>query len=96
MDSSQGPDGGSEGSYESVASDGGFEPAAERGRDPMPRMISSSHCIEVFQRMRCVDGVYVRQSSGEVPASRIVVGLARRTANRRFGRTILLTGSLIG
>mmetsp|Transcript_31203 Transcript_31203/g.79447 ORF Transcript_31203/g.79447 Transcript_31203/m.79447 type:complete len:360 (-) Transcript_31203:134-1213(-) len=55
---SGGPDGASEASYESVASEGGYEPASERGRDPLPRIISSSHCVEVFRRLRWADGAY--------------------------------------
>lgn len=53
-----GPDAGSEVSYESVASEGGYEPANERGRDHMPRIISSSHCVEVFRRILWSDGVF--------------------------------------
>lgn len=53
-----GPDGGSEASYESVASEGGYEPASERGRDPLPRIISSSHCVEIFRRVRWVDAAF--------------------------------------
>jgi len=49
---------GSEASYESVASEGGYEPASERGRDPLPRIISSSQCVEVFRRIRQADGVF--------------------------------------
>lgn len=55
---SGGPDAGSEASYESVASEGGYEPASERGRDPLPRIISSSHCVEVFRRLRPADGAF--------------------------------------
>jgi len=44
-------DGASEGSYESVASDGGYEAATDRGREQYPRIISSSNCVEVFQRV---------------------------------------------
>jgi len=52
-------DGGSEASYESVASEGGYEPASERGRDPLPRIVSASHCVQVFQRLSYApDGVY--------------------------------------
>jgi len=51
-------DGASDVSYESVASEGGYEPASERGRDPLPRIISSSHCVEVFRRIRWVDGAF--------------------------------------
>jgi len=51
-------DGGSDVSYESVASEGGYEPASERGRDPLPRIISSSHCVEVFRRVRWTDGAF--------------------------------------
>mmetsp|Transcript_74904 Transcript_74904/g.211618 ORF Transcript_74904/g.211618 Transcript_74904/m.211618 type:complete len:419 (-) Transcript_74904:336-1592(-) len=58
MDPAGGPDGGSDVSYESVASEGGYEPASERGRDPLPRIISSSHCVEVFRRIRWTDGAY--------------------------------------
>jgi len=57
MESSTG-DGGSEASYESVASEGGYEPASERGRDPLPRIISSAHCVEVFRRVRWADGAF--------------------------------------
>jgi len=54
-----GPDGGSdEMSYESVASEGGYEPASERGRDPLPRIISSSHCVEVFRQICWTNGAY--------------------------------------
>lgn len=59
MEASGGPDGGgSEASYESVASEGGYEPASDRGRDPLPRIISSSHCVEVFRRVRWADGCF--------------------------------------
>jgi len=51
-------DGASDVSYESAASEGGYEPAGERGRDPLPRIISSSHCVEVFRRIRWVDGAF--------------------------------------
>mmetsp|Transcript_59189 Transcript_59189/g.105192 ORF Transcript_59189/g.105192 Transcript_59189/m.105192 type:complete len:393 (+) Transcript_59189:198-1376(+) len=52
-------DGGSEASYESVASEGGYEPASERGRDPLPRIVSASHCVQVFQRLSYAsDGVF--------------------------------------
>lgn len=57
MESSTG-DGGSEASYESVASEGGYEPASERGRDPLPRIISSAHCVEVFRRVRWAEGAF--------------------------------------
>lgn len=52
-------DGGSEASYESVASEGAFEPASERGRDVLPRIVSASHCVQVFSRL-CYspDGAY--------------------------------------
>jgi len=53
-----GGDGGSDVSYESVASEGGYEPASERGRDSLPRIISSSHCVEVFRRVRWTDGAF--------------------------------------
>jgi len=58
-----GPDGGSEASYESVASEGAYEPAAERGRDPLPRIISSSNCVEVFRRLRWDSGINCRPVS---------------------------------
>eukprot|EP00928_Gymnodinium_smaydae_P090259 TRINITY_DN74086_c0_g1_i1.p1 TRINITY_DN74086_c0_g1~~TRINITY_DN74086_c0_g1_i1.p1 ORF type:complete len:520 (+),score=132.45 TRINITY_DN74086_c0_g1_i1:140-1699(+) len=63
-----GNDGASEGSYESVASEGGFEPASERGRDQLPRIISASHCVEVFRRMRCIDGAHCIPSALEEDA----------------------------
>uniref|UniRef100_A0A7S1PPC5 Uncharacterized protein n=1 Tax=Alexandrium catenella TaxID=2925 RepID=A0A7S1PPC5_ALECA len=53
-----GGDAGSDVSYESVASEGGYEPASERGRDQLPRIISSSHCVEVFRRVRWTDGAF--------------------------------------
>mmetsp|Transcript_78708 Transcript_78708/g.176009 ORF Transcript_78708/g.176009 Transcript_78708/m.176009 type:complete len:384 (-) Transcript_78708:305-1456(-) len=53
-----GGDGGSDASYESVASEGGYEAPSERGRDALPRIISSSHCVEVFRRVRWTDGAY--------------------------------------
>lgn len=53
-----GGDAGSDASYESVASEGGYEPASERGRDQLPRIISSSHCVEVFRRVRWTDGAF--------------------------------------
>lgn len=58
-------DGASDVSYESVASEGGYEPASERGRDPLPRIISSSHCVEVFRRIRSVDGAFCCRSQEE-------------------------------
>jgi len=52
-------DGASEQSYESVASEGGFEPANQRGRDRCQRIVSASHCVQVFQRLRYApDGVH--------------------------------------
>lgn len=53
-----GHDGSDAASYESVASEGGYEPASDRGRDPLPRIIYSSHCVDVFRRLRYVDGAY--------------------------------------
>lgn len=53
-----GGDAGSDVSYESVASEGGYEAASERGRDQLPRIISSSHCVEVFRRVRWTDGAF--------------------------------------
>lgn len=78
MEASGGPDGGSDVSYESVASEGGYEPASERGRDPLPRIISSSHCVEVFRRVRWADGAFCCHAhpageggrSGKAPARR--------------------------
>jgi len=58
METPGAPDAGSDASYESVASEGGFEPAADRGRDPVPRIVSASHCVEVFRRVRWQDGMY--------------------------------------
>lgn len=58
-------DGASDVSYESVASEGGYEPASERGRDPLPRIISSSHCVEVFRRIRWVDGAFCCRTQEE-------------------------------
>lgn len=51
-------DPGSDVSYESVASEGGYEPASERGRDTLARIITSSHCVEVFRRVRWTDGAF--------------------------------------
>lgn len=57
---------GSECSYESVASEGGYQPASERGRDPVPRIVSSSYCVEIFRRMRWTDQTYCgRQPSSD-------------------------------
>jgi len=64
MESSTG-DGGSDASYESVASEGGYEPASERGRDPLPRIISSAHCVEVFRRVRWIEGAFCCQAPKE-------------------------------
>lgn len=58
MEDTEAPDGGSEGSYESVASEGQIEAASERGRDPLPRIISASHAVQVFQRIRWSDGAH--------------------------------------
>eukprot|EP00930_Biecheleria_cincta_P098797 TRINITY_DN90445_c0_g1_i1.p1 TRINITY_DN90445_c0_g1~~TRINITY_DN90445_c0_g1_i1.p1 ORF type:complete len:396 (+),score=81.68 TRINITY_DN90445_c0_g1_i1:126-1313(+) len=59
-------DGASEASYESVASEGGYEPASERGRDPLPRIVSASHCVQVFQRLSyAADGVFCVHDSPE-------------------------------
>lgn len=44
-------DAGSEASYESVASEGGFAPASERGRESLPRIISASQCVEVYRQL---------------------------------------------
>jgi len=63
MESSGGPDGGSDVSYESIPSEGGIESACDRGRDQLPRIISSSHCVEVFRRLRCIDGAYCCRAS---------------------------------
>mmetsp|Transcript_8635 Transcript_8635/g.24061 ORF Transcript_8635/g.24061 Transcript_8635/m.24061 type:complete len:375 (-) Transcript_8635:387-1511(-) len=60
---------GSEASYESVASEGAFEPASDRGRDPLPRIISSSHCVEVFRRVRWIDGAYCCRSPDDSEAN---------------------------
>lgn len=51
-------DNNSEASYESVPSEGGYEPASERGRDLLPRIISASHCIEVYRKLRWADGAH--------------------------------------
>eukprot|EP00929_Paragymnodinium_shiwhaense_P056326 TRINITY_DN28191_c0_g1_i1.p1 TRINITY_DN28191_c0_g1~~TRINITY_DN28191_c0_g1_i1.p1 ORF type:complete len:498 (-),score=138.05 TRINITY_DN28191_c0_g1_i1:199-1692(-) len=60
---SPGPESGSEVSYESVASEGGYENACERGRDPLPRIIASSHCIEVYRRLCYVDGAFFQRNT---------------------------------
>jgi len=74
-----GGEAGSDVSYESVASEGGYEPASERGRDQLPRIISSSHCVEVFRRVRWADGAFCcrdpspdeEEASGKVHALRV-------------------------
>ena len=57
---------GSDISYESVASDGGWIAASERGRDPVPRIISSSHCVDAYLRLGNKDGPWC--SRGEAIA----------------------------
>lgn len=51
MDEDGGVDAGSDCSYESVASEGGYQPAAERGRDASSRIVTSSYCVEVFRHL---------------------------------------------
>lgn len=56
-------DGGAD-EYESVASEGGYQPASERGRDPNQKIVSSSYCVELFRRMRWSNTTHCgRQSS---------------------------------
>lgn len=74
-----GPDGGSDVSYESVASEGGFEPASERGRDPLPRIIAASHCVEVFRRVYWDAGWNCRAMSPDEKGS------AAKAAQDRMG-----------
>jgi len=62
---SGGADGGSEASYESVASEGGYEPASERGRDMLPRIVSASACVDVFRRVRWADAAHAVVSRDE-------------------------------
>jgi len=47
--------GGSDCSYESVASEGGYQPAAERGRGVEARIVTSSFCVEVFRHLNWAD-----------------------------------------
>mmetsp|Transcript_36705 Transcript_36705/g.84464 ORF Transcript_36705/g.84464 Transcript_36705/m.84464 type:complete len:540 (+) Transcript_36705:61-1680(+) len=55
----------SDASYESSPSVGDFEEASQRGRDPRPRIISSSHCIQVHHRMLSVDAVRLKPAKAK-------------------------------
>ncbi|CAE8599910.1 unnamed protein product, partial [Polarella glacialis] len=81
-------DGASEASYESVASEGGYEPASDRGRDPLPRIISASHCVQVFGRLcNVADGAYCSKDPAYAVNSR-----AKGKAAARPGRHDPLEG----
>jgi len=55
MDEPMDPHDGDADEYVSVASEGGYQNAYERGRDPNRKIISTSHCVEVFRQMRWTD-----------------------------------------
>eukprot|EP00746_Dinoflagellata_sp_MGD_P021056 gnl/MRDRNA2_/MRDRNA2_149107_c0_seq1.p1 gnl/MRDRNA2_/MRDRNA2_149107_c0~~gnl/MRDRNA2_/MRDRNA2_149107_c0_seq1.p1 ORF type:complete len:424 (-),score=84.99 gnl/MRDRNA2_/MRDRNA2_149107_c0_seq1:28-1179(-) len=55
MDGDDHGDGGSDCSYESVASEGGYQPASERGRAGESRIVTSSFCVEVFRHLNWAD-----------------------------------------
>jgi len=51
----------SEASYESTPSVGDFQDSTHRGRDPRPRIITASHCMQVYTKFVRADAVRVKR-----------------------------------
>lgn len=57
-------DSGSDGSYESAGSEGGnVQDISKRGRDEQPRIIASSHCVEVYRRLKYGTGPWAHKNT---------------------------------
>jgi len=82
MEGPGGDDGASEISYESVASEGGLE-YGERGRDQRRQIISSSHCVQVFQSLCDFDGAFCER--GELAPPGVAEGSSKANGRRKQG-----------